>query len=76
MMVEKVVLMKKIFKRLLNLITIYGVVVFLDWLFDLITGSYSGNYGLYISAGILVFELALRYVFFGEITLWSKVEKE
>lgn len=67
--------MKKVAKRALNLLPIWAIVGFADWIYDLVSEKKS-NDSLYLVMGILAVTLAINYVFFGRLTLWHKQDKE
>lgn len=74
-MMGKIMPMKNIVKRAINLLPIWAAIVFVDWVAVLINEQRSSD-SLYFSGGIIAITLALNYVFFGALTLWHKFEKE
>ena len=54
--------MKKVAKRALNLLPIWAIVGFADWIYDLVSEKKS-NDSLYLVMGILAVTLAINYFF-------------
>jgi uncharacterized membrane protein len=74
-MMRKVIAMKNIAKRAINLLPIWAVIAFVDGIAVLINEQRT-NDSLYFAGGIIAITLVLNYVFFGALTLWHKFEKE
>lgn len=74
--------MKKIFMRLINLLTVLAVIIFGVWIYNVIdvlvsgTERYLSYDGFYIAMAILCITLAANYVFFGRLTLWNRMQSE
>ena len=59
--------------RAINLMPIWAVIGFADWIYELLQNKQS-NDSLYIALGIIGITLAINYVLYGTLTLWNKIK--
>ena len=73
---------KRILMRLVNLLTVFALIILCVWFYDVAdvmfgeTGRYMSYDGFYITIGVLCITLAANYVFFGRLTLWNRTPAE